>query len=132
MNGLHRDRSLSHGPPGFQHPSHQQRPETIVRLLDMAWTRSILRMLSGGACQRLVRTLCKSCREPYHPNRAEYDILIRSYAGTLRLWASLHGRSGASQAKGVRNATMDTGEEPPSQSSWKDPMRSKRWFRAKP
>jgi type II secretory ATPase GspE/PulE/Tfp pilus assembly ATPase PilB-like protein len=59
-------------------------PETIVRLLDMGMDPfNFADALLGVLAQRLVRTLCKSCREPYHPNRAEYDILIRSYAGNF-------------------------------------------------
>jgi type II secretory ATPase GspE/PulE/Tfp pilus assembly ATPase PilB-like protein len=29
--------------------------------------------------QRLVRTLCKSCKEAYHPTQAEYDEIVESY-----------------------------------------------------
>jgi type II secretory ATPase GspE/PulE/Tfp pilus assembly ATPase PilB-like protein len=35
--------------------------------------------LLGVLAQRLVRTLCKDCKEPYHPTRAEYDSLARSF-----------------------------------------------------
>jgi len=55
-------------------------PETITRLLDMGmdpfnFADAILCILA----QRLVRTLCKSCKEEYHPSRAEYDDLVREY-----------------------------------------------------
>ena len=55
-------------------------PETIVRLLDMgidpfAFADSLLCVLS----QRLVRTLCPHCREAYHPDRYEFDELVRHY-----------------------------------------------------
>ncbi|MBN2398311.1 MAG: GspE/PulE family protein [Deltaproteobacteria bacterium] len=55
-------------------------PETIVRLLDMGidplnFADSILGILA----QRLVRTLCKRCREEYHPTREEYDELAAGY-----------------------------------------------------
>ncbi len=55
-------------------------PETIVRLLDMgidpfAFADSLLCVLS----QRLVRTLCPHCRELYHPERYEFDELVRHY-----------------------------------------------------
>jgi len=33
----------------------------------------------GILAQRLVRTLCKSCRKEYNPSRDEYDELIREY-----------------------------------------------------
>jgi len=55
-------------------------PETIVRLLDMgidpfAFADSLLCVLS----QRLVRTLCPRCREAYHPERREYEELLKHY-----------------------------------------------------
>jgi type II secretory ATPase GspE/PulE/Tfp pilus assembly ATPase PilB-like protein len=55
-------------------------PETIVRLLDMGidplnFADALLAILA----QRLVRTLCIRCREPYHPNRNEYDEIMMSY-----------------------------------------------------
>ena len=31
--------------------------------------------------QRLGRTLCKDCKEEYHPTREEYDALVRAYEG---------------------------------------------------
>jgi type II secretory ATPase GspE/PulE/Tfp pilus assembly ATPase PilB-like protein len=59
-------------------------PETIVRLLDMGMDPfNFADALLGVLAQRLVRTLCKSCREPYHPSRAEYDALVRAYAGNF-------------------------------------------------
>lgn len=59
-------------------------PETIVRLLDMGMDPfNFADALLGVLAQRLVRTLCKSCKEPYHPSRAEYDALVRSYAGNF-------------------------------------------------
>jgi len=55
-------------------------PETIVRLLDMGidplnFADALLAILA----QRLVRTLCISCREAYHPDRNEYDEIVMSY-----------------------------------------------------
>lgn len=55
-------------------------PETIVRLLDMGidplnFADSLLCILA----QRLVRTLCKSCKEEYHPAKEEYDELAHNY-----------------------------------------------------
>jgi type II secretory ATPase GspE/PulE/Tfp pilus assembly ATPase PilB-like protein len=59
-------------------------PETVVRLLDMGMDPfNFADALLGVLAQRLVRTLCKSCREPYHPSRGEYDLLVRSYAGNF-------------------------------------------------
>ncbi len=57
-------------------------PETITRLLDMGMDPfNFADALLGVLAQRLVRTLCKSCKEAYHPDRKEYDMLVRQYAG---------------------------------------------------
>jgi len=57
-------------------------PETITRLLDMGMDPfNFADALLGVLAQRLVRTLCKSCKEPYHPTREEYDNLVRAYDG---------------------------------------------------
>ena len=55
-------------------------PESITRLLDMGmdpfnFADAILCILA----QRLVRTLCKHCKESYHPFKKEYDELVREY-----------------------------------------------------
>jgi type II secretory ATPase GspE/PulE/Tfp pilus assembly ATPase PilB-like protein len=55
-------------------------PESITRLLDMGmdpfnFADSILCILA----QRLVRTLCKYCKESYHPSKSEYEALLREY-----------------------------------------------------
>jgi type II secretory ATPase GspE/PulE/Tfp pilus assembly ATPase PilB-like protein len=56
--------------------------ETIVRLLDMGMDPfNFADALLGILAQRLVRTLCPDCKEPYHPNRSEYDSLVREYNG---------------------------------------------------
>jgi type II secretory ATPase GspE/PulE/Tfp pilus assembly ATPase PilB-like protein len=39
--------------------------------------------LLGVLAQRLVRTLCKECKEPYRPSREEYDHLVRAYDGNF-------------------------------------------------
>lgn len=57
-------------------------PETITRLLDMGMDPfNFADALLGVLAQRLVRTLCKSCKESYHPSREEYDNLQKAYAG---------------------------------------------------
>jgi len=33
--------------------------------------------------QRLVRTLCKDCKKSYHPQREEFDSLVRAYKGNF-------------------------------------------------
>lgn len=55
-------------------------PETVTRLIDMGmnpinFADALILILA----QRLVRTLCKKCKEPYHPDREEFDMLIREY-----------------------------------------------------
>jgi len=55
-------------------------PETIVRLLDMGIDPlNFADALLGILAQRLVRTLCKSCKEQYHPTQQEYDEIADSY-----------------------------------------------------
>ncbi len=55
-------------------------PETIVRLLDMGIDPlNFADALLGILAQRLVRTLCKKCKEAYHPDRNEYDDIVQSY-----------------------------------------------------
>ncbi len=60
-------------------------PETITRLLDMGmdpfnFADALLCVLA----QRLVRTLCKDCKEEYHPSKEEYDGLERAYEGDFK------------------------------------------------
>ena len=55
-------------------------PETITRLIDMGmnplnFADALLLIIS----QRLVRTLCKECKEDYHPDREEFDRLAKEY-----------------------------------------------------
>jgi type II secretory ATPase GspE/PulE/Tfp pilus assembly ATPase PilB-like protein/GAF domain-containing protein len=55
-------------------------PETIVRLLDMGIDPlNFADSLLGILAQRLVRTLCKNCKEAYHPTIDEYNELAASY-----------------------------------------------------
>jgi type II secretory ATPase GspE/PulE/Tfp pilus assembly ATPase PilB-like protein len=57
-------------------------PETITRLLDMGMDPfNFADALLGILAQRLVRTLCSDCKEKYHPQRSEYDALVRAYEG---------------------------------------------------
>ncbi len=63
-------------------------PESITRLLDMGmdpfnFADAILCILA----QRLARTLCGECKEPYNPTREQYDELIREYGeGDLEIF----------------------------------------------
>ncbi len=55
-------------------------PETITRLLDMGMNPlNFADALLLIVAQRLVRTLCKNCKEDYHPSKEEYEILIKEY-----------------------------------------------------
>jgi type II secretory ATPase GspE/PulE/Tfp pilus assembly ATPase PilB-like protein len=59
-------------------------PETIVRLLDMGIDPlNFADSLLGILAQRLVRTLCKNCKEAYHPTKEEYDDISESYGSEL-------------------------------------------------
>jgi len=55
-------------------------PETIVRLVDMGmnplhFADALLLVIA----QRLVHTLCKKCKENYHPTQEEFDLLAEEY-----------------------------------------------------
>lgn len=55
-------------------------PETIVRLLDMGIDPlNFADALLGILAQRLVRTLCKKCKESYHPAPDEYEEIAEAY-----------------------------------------------------
>jgi type II secretory ATPase GspE/PulE/Tfp pilus assembly ATPase PilB-like protein len=55
-------------------------PETITRLLDLGLDpASFSDALLGVVAQRLVRTLCSKCKEPYLISDKEYETLIRLY-----------------------------------------------------
>jgi type II secretory ATPase GspE/PulE/Tfp pilus assembly ATPase PilB-like protein len=55
-------------------------PETINRLIEMGMDPfSFADALLGVLAQRLARRLCNRCKEPYHPDRQEYDELVRIY-----------------------------------------------------
>ncbi|HIJ20726.1 MAG TPA: type II/IV secretion system protein, partial [Deltaproteobacteria bacterium] len=59
-------------------------PETVTRLLDMGMDPfNFADALLGVLAQRLIRTLCKKCKEKYHPSRDEFDTLQRNYNGDL-------------------------------------------------
>ena len=59
--------------------------EKVVRLLDMGMNHfNFADALLGILAQRLARTLCQHCREPWHPEREEYDALVHGYAAPRR------------------------------------------------
>jgi type II secretory ATPase GspE/PulE/Tfp pilus assembly ATPase PilB-like protein len=54
--------------------------ETITRLIDMGMDPfNFADALLGILAQRLVKTLCPSCRQQYHPDKNEYDHLKQLY-----------------------------------------------------
>jgi len=54
--------------------------ETITRLLEMGMEPfNFADALLGIVAQRLVRTLCKICKEKYQPSKEEYDALANGY-----------------------------------------------------
>ncbi|MFW6148102.1 MAG: ATPase, T2SS/T4P/T4SS family, partial [Thermodesulfobacteriota bacterium] len=55
-------------------------PETITRLLDMGMDPfNFSDAILGILAQRLVRTLCKDCKQGYHPSEEEFESLARAY-----------------------------------------------------
>ena len=55
-------------------------PETITRLTDMGMNPlNFADALLLIVAQRLVRTLCKECKEDYHPSQKEFEVLAREY-----------------------------------------------------
>jgi type II secretory ATPase GspE/PulE/Tfp pilus assembly ATPase PilB-like protein/GAF domain-containing protein len=53
-------------------------PETITRLIDMGMNPlNFADALLLIVAQRLVRTLCKKCKEDYHPDQEEYNALVK-------------------------------------------------------
>jgi type II secretory ATPase GspE/PulE/Tfp pilus assembly ATPase PilB-like protein len=57
-------------------------PETVTRLLDMGMDPfNFADAILGVLAQRLVRTLCKDCKEQYHPSQEEFDNMVRAYDG---------------------------------------------------
>jgi type II secretory ATPase GspE/PulE/Tfp pilus assembly ATPase PilB-like protein len=55
-------------------------PETITRLLDMGMNPlNFADALLLVAAQRLVKTLCKECKEEYQPDKEEFETLAHEY-----------------------------------------------------
>ncbi|MFH0843860.1 MAG: type II/IV secretion system protein, partial [Pseudomonadota bacterium] len=66
-------------------------PETVTRLLDMGLNPlNFSDAFLGVLAQRLVRRLCKECREAYHPSEEEYEELITDYGRTHFEATGLH------------------------------------------
>jgi type II secretory ATPase GspE/PulE/Tfp pilus assembly ATPase PilB-like protein/putative methionine-R-sulfoxide reductase with GAF domain len=59
-------------------------PETVTRLIDMGMNPlNFADALLGILAQRLVRTICPECKESYHPERQEFDLLAEEYGADL-------------------------------------------------
>jgi len=55
-------------------------PETVVRLIEMGLDPlSFAEALLGILAQRLGRKLCDQCKQPYHPDQSEYNVLVEGY-----------------------------------------------------
>lgn len=55
-------------------------PETITRLIDMGMSPfNFADALIMILAQRLVKTLCKKCKEDYHPTKEEFEALVEEY-----------------------------------------------------
>ena len=55
-------------------------PESVTRLLDMGMDPfNFADAVLGILAQRLVRTLCKDCKEEHHPSKGDFDSLVREY-----------------------------------------------------
>lgn len=55
-------------------------PETITRLIDMDIDPfNFADALLGVLAQRLVRTLCKDCKEAYTPDQTEFNDIVQTY-----------------------------------------------------
>ncbi len=58
--------------------------ETITRLIDMGMNPlNFADALLGILAQRLVRTICSECKEAYHPEKQEFDLLVQEYGEDL-------------------------------------------------
>ena len=71
-------------------------PETITRLMDMDIDPfNFADALLGIMAQRLVRTLCKECKDGYSPEKLEYDDLAETYGNEF--WPELNAPYGQLQ-----------------------------------
>ena len=71
-------------------------PETITRLMDMDIDPfNFADALLGIMAQRLVRTLCKECKDGYSPEKLEYDDLAETYGNEF--WPELNAPFGQLQ-----------------------------------
>ena len=65
--------------------------ETVVRLIDMGMDPfNFSDAILGILAQRLVRTLCDECKEPYNPSKQEYDHLVHHYGALFFEHLNIH------------------------------------------
>ncbi len=83
-------------------------PETITRLMDMDIDPfNFADALLGIMAQRLIRTLCKECKEGYSPDKAEYDDLAETYG--KEFWPELNAPFGQLQLFRPKGCTKCSG-----------------------
>ena len=78
-------------------------PETVTRLLDMGLDPfNFADALVAVLAQRLVRTLCPACKEPYQPDEASWTALQQAYGADAFAALDTPGRADATlyRAKG--------------------------------
>src|SRR5471030_2878733 len=77
-------------------------PESIVRLLDMGMDPfNFADALLGILAQRLAKRLCSACKQAYHPDEAEVELLLTEFCGEL-----LNTESFIKDAKAGRAAVL--------------------------
>lgn len=75
-------------------------PESIVRLLDMGMDPfNFADALLGILAQRLAKRLCTSCKEAYHPDEVETELLLAEFCEELKTTESFRQDSDAAKAK---------------------------------
>lgn len=84
-------------------------PETITRLLDLGMDPvNFSDACLGILAQRLIKTLCKNCKEEYNPSETELDFLKRQYGEELFPELNLPDDFKICRAKGCKDCD-DTG-----------------------
>ncbi len=62
--------------------------ETVTRLLDMGCDSfNFADAMLGVVAKRLCKRICEQCKEPYHPDRKEYEELTQGYGAAF--WSRL-------------------------------------------
>jgi type II secretory ATPase GspE/PulE/Tfp pilus assembly ATPase PilB-like protein len=75
-------------------------PESIVRLLDMGMDPfNFADALLGILAQRLAKRLCGSCKQAYHPDQEEIEMLLAEYCEELKATATFKADPAAARAQ---------------------------------